>query len=91
MRKHRKIRGLKLSKNHLIDQGFEKLVDVFGTTSNLNLSHNQFTEEILGVILKNRDKLSALRIINISSNSLNDKRARTKIEALKKIGIIVTV
>ena len=82
---------MKLSKNYLTDHGFEKLINVFGTTSNLNLSHNQFTEEILNIIIKNRDKLSPLRIINISSNNLNEKKARTKIEALKKIGIIVTV
>ena len=91
VRRHRKIRGLKLCKNHLTNGGFEKLIDVLGSTSNLNLSHNKYTEEILNVILKNRDKLSPLRIINISANLLNEKKVKNKVEALKKIGIIVTL
>ena len=80
-----------MCKNKITDKGFEKLISVCGSVTNLNLSNNMLTEEILNMIVKNRDKLSPLRIINVSSNRFNERKARAKVEALKKIGIIVTL
>lgn len=54
IRRHRKIRGLKLNKNFINDEGFLKMINLFSTTSNLNLAGNQLTEACLGLILKNR-------------------------------------
>lgn len=42
-------------------------------------------------MIKNRDKISPLRIVNMSFNNLNDKKSKTRIDALKKMGIIVNV
>lgn len=91
MRKYRKIKGLKLNKNCLTDIGFEKLIPYLGSSSNLNLSFNNLSEEALNLILKNRDKFSPLRIVNISSNKIDEKKAKPIVEALKKIGINVSL
>ena len=40
------------------------------------------------MIIKYRDKLSPLRIVNLSGNKINERKAKTRIEALKKMGII---
>lgn len=54
VRRHRRIRGLKLNKNMLTDQGFSKMLDLFSTTSNLNLAGNILTDDCLSLILKYR-------------------------------------
>lgn len=64
----------------LTDQGFSNLLDLFGTTSNLNLAGNMLTEDCLSLILKYREKFSPLRIVNFSGNKFNDKKAKVKIE-----------
>ena len=49
------------------------------------------TEEVLGMIIKHRDQLLSLRIINLSYNQVNDRKAKTKIDTLKKMGVIVNL
>ena len=89
VRKQKRIKGLKLGHNELTDQGFEGIIDFLGSTSNLNLSNNQLTEEVLSILIKNRDKLSPLRIINLFGNPVNSRKSKTRIDALKKMGVIV--
>ena len=91
VRKQKKIKGLKLGKNKITDGGFSKIIDFLGSTSNMNLSNNELTEETLSMIIKNRDRFSPLRILNISSNKVSERKAKPMVEALKKIGIIVTL
>lgn len=79
VRKARKIRGLKISQNQISDSGFLGMVEYLNSTSNLNLSYNLLTEEALSIIIENRDKLSPLRIVNLSFNKINEKKAKTKI------------
>lgn len=45
----------------------------------------------MSIIINNRDQISPLRIVNLSSNNLNDKKSKARIDALKKMGIIVNV
>ena len=40
VRKNKKIKGLKLTKNKITDVGFFNIIDCLGSTSNLNLSNN---------------------------------------------------
>ena len=91
VRKHRKMRGLKLSQNNLTDAGFIKIMDLLNSTSNLNLSYNKMTEEILTLLSKNKDKLATLRIINLSFNQVNEKKAHMKLDGLKKIGFTINL
>ena len=53
------------------------------------MSNNKMTEEVLSMIIKNRDKLAPLRIINLYGNPINPKAAKTRVDALKKMGVIV--
>jgi hypothetical protein len=91
VRKHRKIRGLKLCQNLLTDAGFDAIIEYLGTTSNLNLSYNKLTEAALTLMLNKKDKISPLRIINMTFNNINDKKAKVKVESLRKIGMIVNI
>lgn len=43
------------------------------------------------MLTKNRDKISPLRIVNMTYNGLNEKRCKTRLDTLKKMGIIVNV
>jgi hypothetical protein len=78
-RKHRKIRGLKLCQNSLTDNGFESIIEFLGTTSNLNLSYNKLTDVALNLLISKKDKICPLRIVNMSYNNINEKRAKIKI------------
>jgi Ran GTPase-activating protein (RanGAP) involved in mRNA processing and transport len=66
IRKHRKIRGLKLSQNNLTDAGLEAIMELLGTTTNLNLSRNKLTENALTLFINNIEKITTLRIVNMS-------------------------
>lgn len=79
VRKQRKIRGLKLSHNCITDKGFEEIVKFIGSTTNLNLAYNKLTEEALNIIIKNRDLMSPLRIVNLSGNDFIEKKCKGKI------------
>jgi hypothetical protein len=91
VRKHRKIRGLKLCQNLITDAGFESIIDYLGTTSNLNISYNKLTEASLTAMLNKKDKISPLRIIKMTFNNINDKKAKVKVESLRKIGMVINI
>lgn len=58
--------------------------------SNINLASNNINEEIFDVVFSNRDKLDALKMLNVSHNPITlDKKAASRLEDLKKCGIIV--
>ena len=50
------------------------------------------TEDILDELLNWKEILQKLRIVNLTHNRiLNERRAKNKVEDLKKLGIIVTL
>ena len=60
--------------------------------TNINLANNQINNTALDVILKNKEKLDMLRVINLTHNLIQlDKKYKAKVEEIKKMGIIVTL
>lgn len=91
LRPLKKIKGLKLVKNNLTNEGVSKLMELIPSVTNLNLSFNQLGEEALGVILASKQQVPLLRIINISNNKINERKAKATLDELKRQGIIVTI
>lgn len=75
----KRIKGLKLVKNNLTNEGLGRLLELIPSVTNLNLSFNQLGDEALGVILAWRQQLPLLRIINISNNKINERRAKSSL------------
>ena len=89
---HKKIQTLKASKNRLTNFGMINLFSFLGNCANLNLSYNQLTEDILDEIIRLRGSMKHLKILNLTQNKIiNERKAKIKIEELKKVGIIVTI
>lgn len=89
-RRVHKIKGLKLTSNHLTTQGFERLLQSLQGVGNINLANNELNEGVFDLLLRNRDRLDALKIINLSHNPISfDKKTGAKVEELKKMGINV--
>lgn len=57
----------------------------------MNLANNQLTEESLNIIIKNKEKLGPLKIVNISGNKYNEKKAKLRVEEIKKMKIVITL
>jgi hypothetical protein len=70
-RRIHKIRGLKLSSNHLNSQGFERMLEFLKGVGNINLANNEINETIFDILIKNRDRVDALKIINLSHNPIS--------------------
>ena len=67
----KKIKGLKLVKNSLTNDGLGRIVELIPSVTNLNLSFNLLGDESLSVILASKQEMPLLRIINISNNKIN--------------------
>jgi hypothetical protein len=49
--------------------------------SNVNLANNNINEGVFEVILRNKDRLESLRLINLSHNPITlDKKAAARME-----------
>lgn len=46
----------------------------------MNLCFNQLSEDAVNELLRSRHKVPQLRIVNLSNNSLNERRCQTAIE-----------
>lgn len=87
-----KIKGLKLCNNRLNVAGFERMTEFMQGVSNINLANNCLNEGIFETILKNKERLESLRLINLSHNAINlDKKAAAKMEEVKKSGVIIVL
>jgi hypothetical protein len=87
-----KIKGLKLCNNHLNVAGFERMTEFMQGVSNVNLANNNLSEGVFEVILRHKDRLESLRLINLSHNPITlDKKAATRMEEVKKNGIIIVL
>jgi hypothetical protein len=91
LRPIKKIKGLKLVKNSLTNEGLGRILELIPSVTNLNLSFNLLGEEALSAILSSRQQLPLLRIINISNNKINERKAKATVDELKRQGIIVTI
>lgn len=49
-------------------------------TTNLNLSFNSLNEDILIFLHNNREKMPNLRIVNLSNNKINERKAKAYTE-----------
>jgi len=60
--------------------------------SNINAANNLLNENIFDVILKYRDRLNSLKVINLSLNPISlDVKVLAKIEEVKKLNILITL
>ena len=78
-------------KNNLSNEGLNRIIELIPNVTNLNLSFNGLGEESLVTILAHRQQLPVLRIINISNNKINERKAKSTVDELKRQGIIVTI
>ena len=85
------MKGLKLVKNKLSNEGLCKIFEVIPHVTNLNLSFNILTDDAMMALLDSRPKIPFLRIINLSNNKINERRTKNAIDELKKQGLIVTI
>lgn len=76
----KKIKGLKLVKNKLTNDGLSKIFDLIPNVTNLNLSFNNLGDDAMLSLLDNRPKIPYLRIINLSNNKINERRTKTAID-----------
>jgi hypothetical protein len=54
------------------------------------MANNVISEGIFEIIIKNRDRLESLRVLNLSHNPITlDNKTTAKMEEVKKIGIII--
>jgi hypothetical protein len=91
VRSLKKIKGLKLVKNRLTNEGLSKLLELIPSVTNLNLSFNQLTDDAVTLLLTHSDRVPLLRIVNLSNNRINERRAKIMLEQLKREGLIVTI
>ncbi len=75
----KKVKGLKLVKNQVTTEGLSRMLAFIPYVTNLNLSFNQLGEEALGLILASRKEVPLLRIINISNNRINERKAKSSL------------
>ena len=60
--------------------------------SNINAANNLINENIFDVILKYRDRLDSLKVINLTHNPINiDVKILGKMEEVKKMNIVITL
>ena len=93
-RRIHKIRGLKICNNRLTTQGFDRMSEYMQGIANVNASNNELTEGIFDVIVRNKDRLDSLRVLNLTHNNVNmerDKKAAVRLEEVKRMGVIVTM
>ena len=67
------------------------MLELIPWVTNLNLSFNQLTDEVIGQLLGCYNKVPQLRIINLSNNKINERRSKNIIDHLKRQGMIVTL
>jgi len=76
----KRIKGLKLVKNKLTNDGLCKILEYIPAVTNLNMAFNQLSDDSLMNLLGNRQKVPMLRIINLSNNRINERKAKSAIE-----------
>ena len=60
--------------------------------SNINAANNLINENIFDVILKYRDRLDSLKVINLTHNPINiDVKILGKMEEVKKMNIVISL
>lgn len=80
MKPVKRIKGLKLVKNKLTNDGLCKILEYIPAVTNLNMAFNQLSDDSLMNLLGNRQKVPMLRIINLSNNRINERKAKSAIE-----------
>lgn len=85
------IKCIKVTKNKLTNNGLGKLLTYMEHATNINVSYNALTDEAVDEFINQRESLPNLRIINLSHNKLNERKVKSKIEELKRMGIIATL
>lgn len=80
LRPIKKIKGLKLVKNKLTNDGLVKIMELIPGVTNLNLSFNQLCDDSMTTLLAHRSKIPYLRIINLSNNKINERRTKNSID-----------
>ena len=89
---HKPIQNLKLAKNKLTNEGLLKLLPYIDSSTSLNLSYNQLTEDILEEFINFKSVMPSLRIVTLTHNKIiHERKAKAKVEELKKMGVITAI
>ena len=76
---HKSIQNLKVSKNKLTNDGFVRILPYLDFATSINLSYNQLTEDVFDELLKCKEGLPYLRIVNLTHNRIiNEKKGKMK-------------
>lgn len=84
-------RSIKLIRNKLTDEGVAKILPYLKNMTTVNLSQNILTDNVLDILAENSSSLPQLRTVILSQNKIIERKHRSKIEKLKKIGWTVSV
>ena len=57
----------------------------------MNLSNNKLSETVVELILRKKEKLGQLRMLNLSNNKLNERKIKEKVGEFKKMNIVLTL
>jgi len=91
MKDNKKVRALKLIRNKLTDDGVNKIIPYLGNLVSLNLSQNVLTEQVLTLFMDNRISLPQLKSLVLSQTKIVERKSKSLIEKVKKMGLAVSV
>lgn len=57
----------------------------------VNLSNNKLSELTVDLLLKKKDRLTSLRILNLANNKLNERKIKEKVAEFKRMNVVVTL
>ena len=82
---------MKFIRNKLTDEGVAKILPNLGNATSINLSQNALTENVLDILCENAHFLPHLKTVILSQNKIIERKHRSKIEKVKKLGWTVSV
>lgn len=86
-----KIKAVKLIRNKLSDNCIKHIINNFDNISTLNLSQNYLTDTTLDIIAEHIEMLPKLKSLILSQNKIIERKHKTKIDKLKKLGLAISV
>ena len=64
----------------MTDMGLNKILDSMQFCTNMNLSYNSLTDSSVDILISQKKKVPALKIINMAHNKINDRKVRNKLD-----------
>lgn len=86
-----KARTVKLIRNKLTDDAIAKILPYLRGVITLNLSQNLLTERVLDILIEGRNYLGSMRSVILSQNKIMERKAKSKLEKLKELDLIISI